>query len=92
MSHDEILILVCQLLSVSIDDLKSTVRKREVVYARKLSVFYLNKKIADPQIIAKYLNKSSDTIYSYRNSFDKELQYNKTLRYLKSQCDAIINN
>lgn len=92
MSHDEILNLVCRTLSVSIDDLKSTTRNKEVLYARKLSVYYLNNDVPDPHIIAKYFNNSIKTIYRYRGNFYKDLQRDKVLRHYKSLCDAIINN
>jgi hypothetical protein len=62
------------------------------MYARKLAVWYLDKQIPDPQIIAKYLNKPAYTISMYRNNFEKQLRADKTLRYLKKQCDNTLKN
>ncbi|MFT4221872.1 helix-turn-helix domain-containing protein [Dysgonomonas sp.] len=90
MSHDEILNIVCRELSVSIEDVKSTTRKKRVLYARKLSVYYLNNEVPEPYIIAGYFDSSIKSIYRYRSNFHKELRYNRALRYLKSRCDLAI--
>lgn len=91
MSPDNIMNTVCQSLFVSVDDIKSTVRKKNVMQARKLSVYYLNKMIGDPQIISTYFSCSVKTIYRYISNFDDELRGDKTLRYIKSLCDKTLN-
>jgi hypothetical protein len=91
MSPDDIINAVYQVTGVTLDEVRTNSRKREIVYARKLITHYTEKIIPDPQIIAKDMNKSTDAIYSYRNNFDKELLYNKTLKFFKNECDKILN-
>jgi hypothetical protein len=92
MRQDEIINIICREIKVSPAELKTTTNKKDVLYARKLAVHYLNEMIGDAHFFAKLFCVSTNTIYRYRNNFYKELQQDRTLKFFKSECDKLLKS
>jgi hypothetical protein len=90
MRTDEIINTVCREVGVTPAELKTTTNKKDVLYARKLTVYYLNELIGDAHYFAKLFCVSPYAIYRYRNNFYRDLQGDRTLKFFKSECDKLL--
>lgn len=89
---EEIKKAIHQVISVTSEDIASSCRQQDMVYARMIFAYHCIKCGVPKRQVCNELNRSASTVGYYLSMYEADFKYNAEFRYLAENVKLKLNN